>query len=174
MNRTTAGCSCLSTLLRTTLPLQTWHTNKIICSLRTRKGNTNKRSSSCPSLKSRTKIGPLSFVSQTPAHDGRAHAYAGRHAILFHQRLHAEEHSHYRRLRIYVLNVQFYVYLSKPLYSGSHVITHLVLKYPHYNFVNYDKLDYCATTGNLAPIESKPNYKFVKVTIAVILHTEKR
>jgi dTDP-D-glucose 4,6-dehydratase len=39
----------------------------------------------------------------------------------------------------------------------------LVNKYPQYNIINYDKLDYCSSLKNLASISDKPNYKFVRV-----------
>jgi dTDP-glucose 4,6-dehydratase len=37
-----------------------------------------------------------------------------------------------------------------------------VQKYPHYNFVNLDLLDTCATTNNLKEIEGSTNYTFVR------------
>jgi UDP-glucose 4,6-dehydratase len=50
-------------------------------------------------------------------------------------------------------------------FIGSHVVTLLVHKYPEYKIVNYDKLDYCSSFKNLAPVASAPNYKFVKGNI---------
>ena len=47
--------------------------------------------------------------------------------------------------------------------SGSHVVIHLVKKYPQYRIVNFDKLDYCSSLKNLASIEDYPNYSFIKV-----------
>jgi len=47
-------------------------------------------------------------------------------------------------------------------FIGSHALELLVKKYPHYFIVNYDKLDYCATTNNNKEISSRPNYKFIK------------
>lgn len=46
---------------------------------------------------------------------------------------------------------------------GSHVANHFVIKYPQYNIVILDKMDYCASLKNLRPAESKPNYKFIRV-----------
>jgi dTDP-D-glucose 4,6-dehydratase len=39
----------------------------------------------------------------------------------------------------------------------------LVTEFPHYNVVNLDKLDYCATTNNNTDIERFKNYTFIKV-----------
>jgi len=50
-------------------------------------------------------------------------------------------------------------------FIGSHVVIHLVQKYPAYQVWNIDKLDYCASTKNLASIENAPNYHFVKADI---------
>ena len=47
--------------------------------------------------------------------------------------------------------------------SASHVVIHFVEKYPEYKIVNLDKLDYCSSLKNLTSVESKPNYKFVRV-----------
>jgi len=38
----------------------------------------------------------------------------------------------------------------------------LCAKYPQYNIVVYDKLDYCACFENLTEVMDKPNFKFVK------------
>mgnify|MGYP001573198663 FL=1 len=37
---------------------------------------------------------------------------------------------------------------------------HLVVTYPEYNIVCFDKLDYCATLNNLAPVADQRNYTF--------------
>jgi len=50
-------------------------------------------------------------------------------------------------------------------FIASHVVLQLVNKYPDYKIVNYDKLDYCSSVKNLASINDKPNYKFVKGNI---------
>ena len=54
-------------------------------------------------------------------------------------------------------------------FSGSHVVIHLVKKYPTYRIVNFDKLDYCSSLKNLVSIEDMPNYKFIKVRAALWL-----
>ena len=52
-------------------------------------------------------------------------------------------------------------------------------KYPEYNFVNFDCMDYCANERNTEDIRDAPNYKFVKGNILVldfmsyVLETEK-
>lgn len=43
---------------------------------------------------------------------------------------------------------------------------HQVPKYPHYNFINLDLLDTCATTNNVLPIERCSNYSFVRGDIS--------
>ncbi len=47
-------------------------------------------------------------------------------------------------------------------FIGSHVLHHLVKKYPDYQLVNLDKLTYAGNLENLKPIEDRPNYQFVK------------
>lgn len=42
----------------------------------------------------------------------------------------------------------------------------LCQKYPNYNIVVYDNLDYCACLANLDELADKPNFKFVKGDIA--------
>lgn len=44
-------------------------------------------------------------------------------------------------------------------FIASHVVILLVEKYPQYNIVNLDRLDYCACLENLECVEGKPNYK---------------
>jgi UDP-glucose 4,6-dehydratase len=51
-------------------------------------------------------------------------------------------------------------------FIGSHVAILLCKKYPQYNIVVYDKLDYCACYANLEEISDLPNFKFVKGDIA--------
>jgi dTDP-glucose 4,6-dehydratase len=55
-------------------------------------------------------------------------------------------------------------------FIGSHVVRLFVNTYPDYTIVNLDALTYAGNLENLADIESKPNYRFVK---ANILDTEK-
>ncbi|CAM9130341.1 unnamed protein product [Discosporangium mesarthrocarpum] len=50
-------------------------------------------------------------------------------------------------------------------FIASHVVILLVKKYPQYNVVNFDRLDYCACLANLDEIDNYPNYKFVKGNI---------
>ena len=45
---------------------------------------------------------------------------------------------------------------------------HLVKKYPQYNIINMDCLDYCSSLKNLEEIESYPNYKFIEVFLSLI------
>jgi len=51
-------------------------------------------------------------------------------------------------------------------FIGSHVAILLCKKYPDYNIVVYDKLDYCSCLANLEEIDKLPNFKFVKGDIA--------
>lgn len=44
-------------------------------------------------------------------------------------------------------------------FIASHVVILLVEKYPQYNIVNLDRLDYCACLENLDHLKDKPNYK---------------
>lgn len=39
-------------------------------------------------------------------------------------------------------------------------VRHLVLKYPHYDVVSFDKLDYCATLNNTRILDDRPNFTF--------------
>ena len=50
-------------------------------------------------------------------------------------------------------------------FIGSHVVRLLVNKYPGYMIINADKLTYAGNLENLRDIETKANYKFVKVDI---------
>eukprot|EP00752_Nemacystus_decipiens_P001304 g1294.t1 len=50
-------------------------------------------------------------------------------------------------------------------FIASHVVILLVEKYPQYNIVNLDRLDYCACLENLECLAGKANYKFVKGNI---------
>lgn len=47
-------------------------------------------------------------------------------------------------------------------FIGSHVVRLFVNKYPAYHIVNLDKLTYAGNLENLADVEGKPNYTFVK------------
>ena len=50
-------------------------------------------------------------------------------------------------------------------FIGSHVVRLFVNKYPNYHIINLDKLTYAGNLANLADIEDKPNYSFVKLDI---------
>ena len=50
-------------------------------------------------------------------------------------------------------------------FIGSHVVRRFVNSYPQYEIVNLDKLTYAGNLANLADIENKPNYRFVKADI---------
>lgn len=50
-------------------------------------------------------------------------------------------------------------------FIGSHVVRLFVEKYPHCNIVNVDKLTYAGNLGNLADVEGRPNYTFVKADV---------
>ena len=47
-------------------------------------------------------------------------------------------------------------------FIGSHLVKHMVNKYPNYHIVNMDALTYAGNMENLADVESKPNYTFFK------------
>ncbi len=47
-------------------------------------------------------------------------------------------------------------------FIGSHVVRLFARKYPQYNIVNLDCLTYAGNLANLAGLEDKPNYTFVK------------
>ncbi|MCL5247322.1 dTDP-glucose 4,6-dehydratase [Cellulophaga sp. 20_2_10] len=50
-------------------------------------------------------------------------------------------------------------------FIGSHVVRHLVTKYPNYNIFNLDVLTYAGNLENLKDIQSADNYTFLKVDI---------
>ena len=50
-------------------------------------------------------------------------------------------------------------------FIGSHVVRLFVNKYPDYRIINVDKLTYAGNLANLADIEDRPNYVFVKADI---------
>ena len=58
------------------------------------------------------------------------------------------------------------LHVSNPGFIASHVAILLCQKYPNYNIVVYDKLDYCACLANLEELFDRPNFKFVKGDIA--------
>lgn len=50
-------------------------------------------------------------------------------------------------------------------FIGSHVVSLLVTNYPEYQIFNLDSLTYAGNLENLADIENKENYKFIKADI---------
>lgn len=50
-------------------------------------------------------------------------------------------------------------------FIGSHLVRHMVNKYPDYHIINLDVLTYAGNLENLKDVEEKPNYSFVKADI---------
>jgi dTDP-glucose 4,6-dehydratase len=50
-------------------------------------------------------------------------------------------------------------------FIGSHLIRHMINKYPDYQIINLDKLTYAGNLENLRDIESNKNYVFIKADI---------
>ena len=50
-------------------------------------------------------------------------------------------------------------------FIASHVALRFAKRYPRYNVVVVDKLDYCANLNNLREIAALPNFKFVKADV---------
>ncbi len=50
-------------------------------------------------------------------------------------------------------------------FIGSHLVRLMVNKYPEYHVFNLDKLTYAGNLANLADVENKPNYTFIKEDI---------
>lgn len=48
-------------------------------------------------------------------------------------------------------------------FIASHVVILLAEKYPQYNIVNLDRLDYCSCLENLDSVKDRPNYKVGRV-----------
>lgn len=53
-------------------------------------------------------------------------------------------------------------------FIASHVVLLLVKKYPQFNIINFDRLDYCSCLENVAELDAYPNYKFIKGNICSI------
>ena len=51
-------------------------------------------------------------------------------------------------------------------FIGSHVVRRLVLQYPHYCVINFDKLTYAGNLRNVEDVAQKPNYRFEKGDVA--------
>jgi dTDP-glucose 4,6-dehydratase len=47
-------------------------------------------------------------------------------------------------------------------FIGSHLVRHMVMKYPQYTIINLDALTYAGNLENLTDIEGKGNYVFIK------------
>ncbi|KAF9157699.1 hypothetical protein DFQ26_008463 [Actinomortierella ambigua] len=47
-------------------------------------------------------------------------------------------------------------------FTGSFLAKKLVINYPEYNVVVLDKLDYCSSLSNLAPLVERKNFRFIK------------
>lgn len=47
-------------------------------------------------------------------------------------------------------------------FIGSHLVRHMVTKYPHYRIINLDALTYAGNLENLKDLEGRPNYVFIK------------
>lgn len=52
-------------------------------------------------------------------------------------------------------------------FIASHVAILLCKKYPQYNIVVFDRLDYCSCLENLDELKELPNFKFIKGDIAI-------
>jgi dTDP-glucose 4,6-dehydratase len=50
-------------------------------------------------------------------------------------------------------------------FIGSHMVRHLVKKYPNYFIVNFDKLTYAGNLRNLEDVAERENYHFIKADI---------
>lgn len=51
-------------------------------------------------------------------------------------------------------------------FIGSHVVRRLVLQYPHYCVINFDKLTYAGNLRNVEDVAQNPNYRFEKGDVA--------
>ncbi len=57
-------------------------------------------------------------------------------------------------------------------FIGSHLVKHMVEKYPNYRIINYDNLTYASNPRFLRSIDNKPNYHFVHGDICNITQLE--
>jgi dTDP-glucose 4,6-dehydratase len=51
-------------------------------------------------------------------------------------------------------------------FIGSNFIHYMMRRYPQYEIINVDALNYAGNLGNLQDVEGRPNYRFVKADIA--------
>ena len=58
-------------------------------------------------------------------------------------------------------------------FIGSHVVRRFVNSYPNYRIINLDMLTYAGNLANLADIENRPNYLFIKADICDFERIEK-
>ena len=54
-------------------------------------------------------------------------------------------------------------------YWISHLVKHMVTKYPNYVIYNLDALTYAGNLENLKSIESFPNYKFLRLILGITM-----
>ncbi|TPX46418.1 dTDP-glucose 4,6-dehydratase [Synchytrium endobioticum] len=47
-------------------------------------------------------------------------------------------------------------------FIASHVVNYLVMTYPEYNIIVFDKLDYVSSLHSLASVSTMPNYSFIR------------
>lgn len=52
------------------------------------------------------------------------------------------------------------------------MVIHLVLKYPEYLIVNFDKVDYCSSFEYLKEVEGHSNYEFIEVFLSLQFCTD--
>ena len=52
--------------------------------------------------------------------------------------------------------------------SGSHFVLMLAQRYPDYQVINLDKLDYCSSLRTLEPLAGAVNYEFVRGNITSV------
>ena len=50
-------------------------------------------------------------------------------------------------------------------FIGSHLVCHMVQKYPQTHFYNLDNLTYAGNTDNLKAVANAPNYTFIKTDL---------
>lgn len=48
-------------------------------------------------------------------------------------------------------------------FIGSHLISALVVRFPHWRIINVDNLQYCSSLKNLSSVEDCSRYSFIPV-----------